>query len=261
MLKSFLVLSYNFFENYPLLLNRLITMQPIKENLINIRKRVESAAINAGRDPQSVKLVAVSKRIPVSAIRQASMAGQVIFGENYMQEAKEKLIQLQDRKVEWHFIGHIQSNKAKDAATHMDTVHTVDRLKLAKALNKYAAENNRQLSVLVQVNVGEELQKSGVLPAHAESLIKSICHFSNLKVTGLMTMPPFKADPEEVRPYFRKLRELGEEFAAKEYFSNNENFDLSMGMSGDFEVAIEEGATLVRVGTAIFGPRPPLKQK
>ncbi len=232
-------------------------MNQIVENLQKIRKRIDDAATSCGRDPRSIRLVAVSKRIPLAAIEQASTAGQIVFGENYMQEAKDKIEKLKDSKIEWHFIGHIQTNKAKDAATLFDTIHTLDRLKLAKALNQYAEQSARKVSVLVQVNVGKELQKAGVLPDQAETLLKSLQDFPHLEVNGLMTMPPYKSDPEEVRPYFRRLRQLADDFAAKGFFSTP-RYELSMGMSGDFEVAIEEGATLVRVGTAIFGQRPPL---
>lgn len=190
-------------------------------------------------------------------IEQAAQCGQSLFGENYLQDAKGKIEQFKGQ-AEWHFIGHIQSNKAKAVASLFDFVHTVDRLKLAKALDKHAGQLDKKLSVLVQVNVGEEEQKAGVLPADTEKLIQSLQTLTNLKVCGLMTMPPFKKNPEEVRPYFRQLRLLAENFARKNYFASRSRFELSMGMSGDFEIAIEEGATLVRVGTAIFGQRPPL---
>jgi pyridoxal phosphate enzyme (YggS family) len=229
-------------------------MSAIQKNLEKIRERIETAALRAGRDPQSVKLVAVSKKIDSHLIEEAIAAGQTIFGENYMQEAKEKINRLQ-AAVQWHFIGHIQSKKAKDAAALFDLVHTVDNLKLARALDKHAGLAGRTLSVLVQVNVGGEAQKEGVAPENAEELLVSMGELTNLKVRGLMTMPPFMSNPEDVRPYFRTLRQLAEHFAQKGHFDRRDGFELSMGMSGDFEVAIEEGATLVRVGTALFGPR------
>jgi len=229
-------------------------MSSIKENLEKIRERIKTAALRAGRSPQSVRLVAVSKKIDSHLIEEAIACGQTIFGENYMQEAKEKISRLH-AAAHWHFIGHIQSKKAKDAATLFDLVHTVDRLKLAMALDKHAGLADRTLSVLVQINVGAEAQKEGVAPENAEELLVSMGQLANLKVKGLMTMPPFLDDPEDVRPYFRSLRQLAEQFAAKGYFDRRDGFELSMGMSGDFEVAIEEGATLVRVGTALFGPR------
>jgi len=229
-------------------------MSVIQKKLEKIRKRIESAALRAGRDPQSVRLVAVSKKIDSHLIAEACACGQTIFGENYMQEAKEKINRLQ-AAAQWHFIGHIQSKKAKDAAALFDLVHTVDSLKLARALDKHAGLAGRTLSVLIQINVGGEAQKEGVAPENAEELLVSMGELANLKVRGLMTMPPFLSNPEDVRPYFRILRQLGEHFAQKGYFDRRDGFELSMGMSGDFEVAIEEGATLVRVGTALFGPR------
>ncbi|MBI5558855.1 MAG: YggS family pyridoxal phosphate-dependent enzyme [Deltaproteobacteria bacterium] len=234
-------------------------MPDIKENLKEIRERISKAALRASRDPQSVRLVAVSKKIDLPRIQEAILAGQLIFGENYMQEAREK-IKGGGERAQWHFIGHIQSKKAKDAATLFDMVHTVDRLKLARALDQYAGREYRVLPVLVQVNVGEEEQKEGVLPERAEELLQSMLDLPSLRVKGLMTMPPFMANAEEVRPYFRRLREMAEYFAGKGYFGDQEGFELSMGMSGDFEVAVEEGATLVRVGTALFGARPPGRQ-
>lgn len=229
-------------------------MPAIKENLEKIRERIATAALRAGRDPQSVGLVAVSKKIDSRLIEEAIACGQTIFGENYMQEAKEKISRLQ-AAAQWHFIGHIQSKKAKDAAVLFDLVHTVDSLKLAKALDKHAGLAGRTLSVLVQINVGGETQKEGVAPELAEELLAAMGELANLRVRGLMTMPPFMDNPEDVRPFFRTLRQLAEHFAAKGYFDRSDGFELSMGMSGDFEVAVEEGATLVRVGTALFGPR------
>jgi len=234
------------------------TMSDINKNLQRIKQRITSAALRSSRDPEDIRLVAVSKRMSIHFIEDAAQCGHIIFGESYLQEAKEKIEQFQG-KVEWHFIGHIQSNKAKAVASLFDLVHTVDRLKLAKALDKHAGQLDRKLSVLLQINVGEEEQKAGVLPEDAEKLIQSMQTLPNLKVCGLMTMPPFKNDPEEVRPYFRALRLIAENFARKGYFASKSQFELSMGMSGDFEIAIEEGATLIRVGTAIFGQRPPLK--
>ncbi|MFH1216311.1 MAG: YggS family pyridoxal phosphate-dependent enzyme [Pseudomonadota bacterium] len=230
-------------------------MTTIEKNLAEIREKIAGAARRTGRDPREIRIVAVSKKVDPSLMREAITAGQQIFGENYMQEAKEKIITIEE-KAQWHFIGHLQSNKAKDAAYFFDAVHTVDRLKLANALNRYAGEAGKNLSVLVQVNVGEEPQKEGVATEDAEELLQSMQGLSNLSIEGLMTMPPFYDDPEKVRPYFRKLRELADDFASRGYFAGAPSFELSMGMSGDFEVAVEEGATLVRIGTSIFGARP-----
>ena len=226
----------------------------IVDSLAQIRERMAAAARRAGRDPGSVRLVAVSKRVPVERISEAVAAGQLLFGENYLQEAEEKIGQLPP-SAQWHFIGHLQSNKAKAAAELFAMIETVDRLKLARALDKHAAEANRLLPVLVQVNVGREEQKAGALPEAAEALLREMAVLPNLQVRGLMTMPPFFDAPETVRPFFRALRCLSEKLASKGLLGIHGPVELSMGMSGDFEVAIEEGATLVRVGTALFGPR------
>ena len=230
-------------------------MTNIKENLTIIRSNIKQTALRVGRNPDDIRLVAVSKRMPADYVKQAMEAGQKIFGENYLQDAQKKIEEM-GPGPEWHFIGHIQSNKAKSVASLFDMVHTVDRLKLAKALNSHARSMGKTLSVLVQVNVGQEIQKAGIQPDEAEELLKTIQQFDCLHVKGLMTMPPYKENVEEVRPYFRALRELAEELTRKGYFYRKEKVELSMGMSHDFEVAIEEGATLIRVGTAIFGPRP-----
>ena len=226
----------------------------IAEKLASIRARMAAAAQRAGRSPESVTLVAVSKIMPVATIAEAVGAGQLLFGENYLQEAEEKIRQLPST-LKWHFIGHLQSNKAKTAATLFHMVETVDRIKLARMLDKHAAEAGRVLPVLVQVNVGREPQKAGVLPEEAEQLLREMQALPHLAVRGLMTMPPFFDQPERARPSFRALRVLSEELAVKGLLGSHGSIELSMGMSGDFEVAIEEGATLVRVGTALFGAR------
>ena len=229
-------------------------MTVIKENIQHVRERIKAAAIRAGREPDSVKLVAVSKRKPVELIRDAVNCGQLIFGENYLQESKEK-ISILGRNLTWHFIGHLQTNKAKAAAELFQVIETVDRLKLANGLEKHLAALNRTMDILVQVNVGREPQKGGVLPEDAEKLIREISLCSHLKVKGLMAMPPFLVDSEAVRPFFREVRQIGKDLAAKGLLERHGPLELSMGMTGDFEVAIEEGATSVRVGTALFGPR------
>lgn len=226
----------------------------IRENLAAIRARMAAAATRAGRAPESVTLVAVSKYVPVERIAEAMAAGQELFGENYLQEAEEKIGQL-PAALKWHCIGHLQSNKAKAAATLFHMVETVDRIKLARALDRHAAEAGRLLPVLIQVNVGREAQKAGVLPEEAAALLGEMRELAHLEVRGLMTMPPFFDQPEAARPYFRALRELAEALASKGLLGTHGAIELSMGMSGDFEVAIEEGATLVRVGTALFGAR------
>ena len=229
-------------------------MGTVAENIEAIRARIRGAAQRVGRDPHSVRLVAVSKHQPLEAIREAMAAGQAVFGENYLQEAEAKIAAL-GRTAAWHCIGHLQSNKARIAAEIFDCIETIDRLKLAKALETRLAELGKTMPVLVQVNVGGEAQKAGVAPTEAGQLCRDLKHFPHLSLKGLMTMPPFVEDPEESRRYFRRLRVLGQELAAQGIFGRQGVVELSMGMSGDFEVAIEEGATLVRVGTALFGER------
>lgn len=229
-------------------------MGTVAENIEIIRARIRAAVERAGRDPGSVRLVAVSKRQDLEAIREAMAAGQVLFGENYLQEAHDKVLAI-DQGVVWHCIGHLQSNKARIAAEIFDCIETIDRLKLGKTLESRLAELGKTLPVLIQVNVGGEAQKAGVAPHEAAQLCRDLQQFPHLIVQGLMTMPPFVDDPEESRGCFRQLRLLGEELAAQGLLGKQGPVELSMGMSGDFEVAIEEGATLVRVGTALFGER------
>jgi len=230
-------------------------MSRIAENLARVQARLAAAARRSGRDPEAVRLIAVTKAVGVEAIREAMAAGQRLFGENYLQEAKGKIAAL-GPEVEWHFIGHLQSNKAKAAVGLFALIHSLDRLSLAEALEQAAARAGKVQEVLVQVNLAREASKSGVAPEDAPALLKELRRFPHLRVRGLMTMPPWLPDPERVRPYFRALRELRDRLAAQG-LGNDGLPELSMGMSGDFDVAVEEGATLVRVGTAIFGPRLP----
>ena len=225
-------------------------MTQIAQNLEEVRGRMAAAARRAGRDPAGVRLVAVSKTVPVELIRQAVAAGQRLFGENYLQEARGKIEALGEA-ASWHFIGHLQSNKAKAAVDRFELIHGVDRLKLARALEAAAASLESSQKILMQVNLAGEASKSGTSPEAAAELWREISRLPHLRLVGLMTMPPF-LDPEAVRPYFRALRELRERL---QDLGGTPLPELSMGMSGDFEVAIEEGATLVRVGTAIFGSR------
>jgi pyridoxal phosphate enzyme (YggS family) len=223
-------------------------------NLQKIRSIIEETARGCGRDPKEVKLVAVSKYMPAAMIAEAHQCDQVLFGENYLQHAEEKITQLPPA-LHWHFIGHLQSNKAKMAAELFQMIETVDRLKITQALDRHAGSLEKKLDVLVQVNVGREPQKSGILPEEAKDLLQAMQSLTNLRVRGLMTMPPYGREPEESRPWFRALKKLSLELAETNCFYDNKAIELSMGMSGDFKVAIEEGATLVRVGTAIFGER------
>ena len=224
-------------------------------NLQRIRSVIEETAGGCGRDPREIKLVAVSKRMPAEMVAEAHQCDQVLFGENYLQDAEAKITQLPSSLC-WHFIGHLQSNKAKIAAELFQMIETVDRLKIAQALDRHAGLLGKKLDVLVQVNMGREPQKSGILPEKADELLGAMQPLANLRVRGLMTMPPYGQEPEASRPWFQALKKISAELADQEFFYDNTAVELSMGMSGDFKVAIEEGATLVRVGTAIFGTRP-----
>jgi len=219
-----------------------------------IRERIRSAALAAGRQPEAVRLVAVSKTVPADRVRAAVQAGITLLGENYIQEAREKIEALQDMDVSWHFIGHLQSNKAKYAVRLFDTIHSVDSLKLARELDKQAAKNTKVQDILIQVNTGKEASKAGVYEEEALALVRRAGRMAHLSVKGLMTLPPYFNAPDKVRPYFLALRELRDRIQA-EALPGVSMDELSMGMTGDFEAAIQEGATLVRIGTAIFGER------
>jgi pyridoxal phosphate enzyme (YggS family) len=225
----------------------------IAVNLQRIMERIENAAVKAGRDPKSVRLVAVTKTKPADAVIEAARAGQRIFGENYVQELTAKASMVEE-PIEWHFIGTLQSNKVKYIAGLVTLIHSVDRLSLAMEIDKQWGKLGQVCDILVEVNVSGEKTKAGTKTAEALKLIEDIAELPHLSIKGLMTMPPFFDDPEGARPYFRELRELAGKIAAMK-IPGVEMKELSMGMSGDFETAIEEGATLVRVGSAIFGSR------
>ena len=225
----------------------------ITQNLAEIKENIQNIASTSGRQTP-IKLIAVSKRKPVSAIQEALHAGQLDFGENYIQEAVGKIEELHGQGI-FHFIGPLQSNKAKLAVTYFDLIHTVGRIKIAKAIAKHAAHLDKTQKILVQVNVGREKQKSGIAPEQAEELLLNIQQLPALKVCGLMTIPPYGQQPEASRPYFSALRTLGLSLQDKGLIAQKNPLELSMGMSGDYQVAIEEGATMIRVGTAIFGIR------
>ncbi len=230
-------------------------MNSIGVKLDRVLQAITEATRQAGREPGSVKLVAVSKTVPAGLVKEAMDCGQLLFGENYLQEAQEK-IPLLGAGASWHFIGRLQSNKCREAAALFDMVETVDRLKVAQRLNEYAGTLGRKLNILVQVNIGEEAQKAGIMPEETGQLLEAIAACGNLTCHGLMALPPCFDEPEASRPYFRRLRQLAGQYAQKELFYNNHQVELSMGMSGDYIAAIEEGATIIRVGTAIFGARP-----
>ncbi len=220
----------------------------VAANLATVRERIEQAATRAGRDPLEVTLVAVSKMHPPEAIRAAHAAGHRVFGENYVQELVDKADALSDLDgLKFHFIGHLQRNKAKQVVRVGAVVETVSSLRLATALGTRAAAAGQTLDVYVQVNVGGEVQKSGCTVGDAPAVIDAVREHEGLILRGLMTVPPATDDPAAVRPFFARLRELRDELAP--------GLGLSMGMSRDLEIAVEEGATIVRVGTAIFGSR------
>jgi hypothetical protein len=223
-----------------------------------VRRRIEAAARRARRDPAEVTLVAVSKTHPPELLRAALAAGVRELGENKVQEAVDKAERLgRVGGLRWHLIGHLQSNKARRAARLFDLVHTVDSAQLVERLERICAEDGRErLDVLVQVDLAGETTKAGAPVAELPAISDAFAGCARVRCRGLMILPPFEEDPERVRPYFRRLRELREEWAARGLFGA-ETGELSMGMSHDFEPAIEEGATLVRVGTAIFGRRAP----
>ena len=224
------------------------------ENIAKVRERIAAACARAGRRAEDVRLIAISKTFPAECIRQAYEAGLRDFGENRVQEAAAKRPALADLNVTWHLVGHLQSNKAKPARELFQWIHSVDSLRLAERLDKVAAPRGEKLPVLIEVNLGGEAAKTGAEPSAVIALAEALSRLETLELRGLMAIPPFLDEPEMVRPYFRRLRELREEIAARD-FPNVSMQELSMGMSHDFEVAIEEGATMVRVGTAIFGPR------
>lgn len=226
----------------------------LKQRLQAVRERIARACEKCGRDPATVRLVAVSKTMPAARVEAAITAGAAILGENYIQEAREKASALSRYAVSWHFIGHLQTNKAKYAVRIFDLIHTVDRLKLARELDKQAARIGKIQPVLVQVNISGEQSKSGIAPQETEKLLQAVAALEHIQVRGLMTMPPFFDQPEKARPFFKSLYRLSRRMAETGIAGVSMD-ELSMGMSGDFEVAIEEGATLVRVGTAIFGER------
>jgi len=224
----------------------------ISSNIDSIKHRIASAAGRANRDPISIKLMAVTKTVEPERIGRAIEAGLTMLGENYVQEAKDK-IAIIGNAAQWHMIGHLQTNKAKYAVKLFDCVHSVDRLELAQELDKKAGQINRKLNILIEVNSGEE-SKSGVENKQALELVRQVAVLPNLAVCGLMTMAPYSDNPEDSRQYFKTLRELRDKIK-NEDIAGVRMEELSMGMTDDFEVAIEEGATIIRVGRAIFGKR------
>lgn len=228
--------------------------EDIQKRLKLVKERIEAAALSSDRDPKTVKLVAVSKTVPVDRVHAAIKAGVTVLGENYVQDAREKIEALGKERVSWHFVGHLQSNKAKYAVKLFDLIHSVDSLKLAKELNKRAGALGKAQDILIQVNISGEETKSGIDTEQTLNLVRGISSLENIAVRGLMTMPPYFNAPDKVRPYFKALKSL-QTLIRQEAIPNVDMTELSMGMTGDFVAAIQEGATLVRIGTAIFGER------
>jgi len=227
-------------------------MSTIAQRLETVRARITQAEKHASRSPGSVQLLAVSKTRPAEDIRAALQAGQTRFGESYLQDALPKIEALADNAIEWHFIGPIQSNKTRDIAHHFAWVHSVDRLKIALRLSDQRPDDLPPLNICLQVNISGEDSKSGIMPEVAESLAQAITRLPRLRLRGLMAIPAVAADEAQQRIPFRRMRDLYENLNQQGLLLDT----LSMGMSNDFEVAIEEGATIVRIGSAIFGPRP-----
>lgn len=229
----------------------------IAENLARVQKRIDAAARRAQRQPEEITLMAVSKTVSPERIREAYVAGLRIFGENRVQEFAGKVEALQDlRDAEWHMIGHLQSNKVTKSVELFSGVDSIDSLRLAQKINAAARQLGKKLSVLIEINVGGEKAKTGIAPqsSELEEILRGVPGLEHLAFRGLMTIPPFTENPQEARSYFRQLRELRDQIAGRQ-LPNVDMDVLSMGMSHDFEVAIEEGSTCVRVGTAIFGER------
>jgi pyridoxal phosphate enzyme (YggS family) len=227
----------------------------IRGRLAEVHLRIEASALGAGRDPSEVKLITVSKTHPPDVMRRAIEAGASELGENRVQEADAKILELGRDAVRWHLIGHLQANKARRAVMLFDVIHSLDSASLARRLDRLCVEMERdELPVLIQVDLGDEATKSGVSEAELPLVISALIGCERLRLLGLMTLPPFHDDAELVRPYFRRLRELRDDLKAQQAFGAGPG-ELSMGMSHDYGVAIEEGATFVRVGTAIFGER------
>jgi pyridoxal phosphate enzyme (YggS family) len=222
----------------------------LKARLESINQRIATACERAGRQVSEITLIAVSKTVPAVRIREAIEAGVRALGESRIQEAAAKISELRplsaEREVQWHLIGHLQSNKARRAVELFDAVHSVDDLKLAERLDRIAGESGKRLPIFIEVNIGGEESKTGVAPDAVLPFCEQVSKLPNLELKGLMTVPPFSENPEDARPFFRHLRRLRDEARLN---------DLSMGMSDDFEIAIEEGATFVRIGSALFGAR------
>ena len=228
-------------------------MGTIAENIVRLRERIYTRAIKAGRKPEEITLVAVTKTVESNRIREAREAGITAFGENYVQEAIGKIPHIGEG-VTWHMIGRLQTNKVKYVVPVFSMIHSVDSIRLAEEISEQAIKHEKTMDILIQVNIGRENAKAGVTPEELPQLLETVSSLNVIIVRGLMTMPPYFSDPEKVRPFFKILRDLRD----KNFSGLSDSlplFHLSMGMSSDFEVAIDEGATILRIGTAIFGGR------
>jgi len=222
--------------------------------LADVRARIDAAARGAGRDPSSIRLVAVSKTFPIAAVREACAAGHRDFGENRVQEALDKIAESPDLDLRWHLLGHLQTNKARKAAPAFAMIQSLDSVELLRKLDAAAAESGRSPELLVQVDLAGEATKYGARPDEVPPIFEAASRCTAARVVGVMTLPPVPDTPEDARPWFRRLQELRQQWLAGGVPPAMLR-DVSMGMSGDFEVAVQEGATIVRVGTAIFGSR------
>tara|TARA_B100000686_G_scaffold256437_1_gene268133 strand:- start:1436 stop:2146 length:711 start_codon:yes stop_codon:yes gene_type:complete len=231
-----------------------ISLDVLKQNVRSVKNRITKAASSCGRNAKHIQLISVAKTFPASYTDMGFELGLTNFGENRIQEAIHKIEQLPTLPITWHFIGHLQTNKARTAATYFDWIHSVDTEKLLKKLNQVSGEVGKTPQVLIQVDLAGEATKHGATVDKLRSLFETAMHCSALKVRGLMLVPPWNSDPETTRPYFQKLRNIRDTLKL-EGFNENALGELSMGMSHDFEVAIEEGSTMIRVGTALFGKR------
>jgi PLP dependent protein len=224
--------------------------------LTHVRAQIAAAAERCDRAAEEVTLIAISKTHPASAIREVIALGATDIGENRVQESEDKIAEVGHDKARWHLVGHLQANKARRAVNLFDVVHSLDSIDLARRLDRLCVEEGREvLSVLIQVDLGHEETKTGIEEKALPELIESLGPLRRLELIGLMTLPPYFENPEDSRPFFRRLRQLRDEFAGRGSFGDNKG-ELSMGMTHDFRIAIEEGATMVRIGTAIFGERP-----
>ena len=228
-------------------------MSLIVENISNLKGKIAAAAVKSGRVPEDILVLVVSKTIPVERIREAVEAGLIHFGENRVQEGRDKIPLLPEGLI-WHLVGHLQSNKAKYCPGLFDWIHSIDSVHLAREVSRRYRNKGAVCRTLVQINVSGEEAKFGCRPGEASEILTTLMEEEGVEPVGLMTMPPFSEDPEDARPYFRALRRVRESLAG-EGFPPESLKELSMGMTGDFEVAVEEGATIIRIGTAIFGPR------